>query len=300
MDTATLKTFITIADCGSFSQAADKLFLTQPAISKRIAQLEQELGTRLFDRIGRQTSLTQAGRLLHQRAQHILLEIEDSKREIANLSGEASGSLALGTSHHISLHRLPPVLRRYATQYPQVNLDIRFMDSETACYGVQTGALELAVITLPLEPAKEIRVKKIWTDPLCFVVGRSHPLARATGTGNNKSSSVKLADLLAQPAILPDEKTFTRQLLQRAIADAGEEVVKVSMSTNYLETIKMLVTVGLGWSLLPQTMLDDELVTLNVKGVRLKRELGAVWHAGRTLSNACKAMLETLDASKST
>jgi DNA-binding transcriptional LysR family regulator len=292
MDTVTLKTFITIADCGSFSQAADKLFLTQPAISKRIAQLEQELGTRLFDRIGRQTTLTEAGRILRQRAQQILLEIDDSKREIANLSGDVSGSLVLGTSHHISLHRLPPVLRSYVPQYPKVKLDIRFLDSEAACYGVQNGTLELAVITLPLEPAREIRVKKIWTDPLHIVVGHSHPLARS---GKNKSSSVKLADLLAHPAILPDERTFTRQLLQLAIADSGE-TIKVSMSTNYLETIKMLVTVGLGWSLLPETMLDKELVTLNVRNIRLKRELGAVWHAGRTLSNACKAMLETLAA----
>ena len=293
MDTATLKTFITIADCGSFSQAADKLFLTQPAISKRIALLEQELGTRLFDRIGRQTTLTQAGKILHQRAQHILLEIEDSKREIANLSDEVSGNLVLGTSHHISLHRLPPILRGYALQHPQVKLDIRFMDSETACHGVQTGALELAVITLPLEPAKEIRMKKIWTDPLHIVVGHNHPLA--AGSQNKASASIKLAEVLAHTAILPDEKTFTRQLLQRAIAGSGLEI-QVSMSTNYLETIKMLVTVGLGWSLLPETMLDDELVPLTVKGLRLKRELGAVWHAGRTLSNACTAMLESLKA----
>jgi len=295
VDTATLKTFITIAECGSFSQAADKLFLTQPAISKRIAQLEQELGTLLFDRIGRQSSLTQVGKILHQRAQQILLEIEDSKREIANLSSEVSGSLVFATSHHISLHRLPPVLRRYTAQYPQVNLDIRFLDSETACLGVQTGALELAVVTLPLEPAKGIRVTSLWTDPLHVVVGRGHPLANANRNGERPPAShaIKLTELLAHPAILPDEKTFTRQLLQRAIAGAE---LQVSMSTNYLETIRMLVKVGLGWSLLPETMLDRELVTLTAKGLRLKRELGAVWHAGRTLSNACEAMLKTLAA----
>ena len=116
MDTNSLRTFITTAELESFSLAAEQLYLTQPAISKRIAALEEELGAKLFDRIGRHVSLTEAGRTLLQRARIILQEVEDSRRLISNLSGTVSGRLSIGTSHHIGLHRLPPVLRRYSAE----------------------------------------------------------------------------------------------------------------------------------------------------------------------------------------
>lgn len=290
MDTSTLRTFITIAETGSFSQAGEKLYLTQPAISKRIATLEQELDTRLFDRIGRNTTLTQAGKILYDRARQIMLEIEDSRRAIANLTDNIAGQLIIGTSHHIGLYRLPPVLRSYVAAYPEVELDIRFMDSEAACRGVKTGELELAIVTLPLEASKDIQVKIIWPDPLDIVAGASHPLA-------GKNHPVTIQALLKHSAILPGQSTYTRQVLQRAIDKTGAEL-KVSMSTNYLETIKMLTSIGLGWSVLPQTMTGNDLVCIKVKGVKLKRQLGAVWHSSRTLSNAAQAMLKILETFK--
>ncbi|MDH5778224.1 MAG: LysR family transcriptional regulator, partial [Gammaproteobacteria bacterium] len=135
MDLNNLTTFVAVAETGSFSQTSEQLFLTQPAISKRIAALEDELGTSLFDRIGRSVSLTEAGQALLPRAHKILLEVEDSRRAISNLSGNISGKLSIGTSHHIGLHRLPPVLRQFNIAYPDVELDIHFMDSEEACRG---------------------------------------------------------------------------------------------------------------------------------------------------------------------
>lgn len=292
MDSATLKTFVTIADLGSFSLAAEQLHVTQPAISKRIASLEQELNTRLFDRIGRQTTLTEAGHILYQRARHILLELDDSRREIANLSQHISGKLIIATSHHIGLHRLPPVLKAYVAAYPDVELDIRFMDSEAACYAVQHGELELAIVTLPLEYSSEIKTKVVWHDPLSFVIGRAHALSKLVKTTNGKSS-VRLEDLMSHSAILPGETTFTRQLIDNALQQHALKL-NVSMSTNYLETIKMLVSVGLGWSVLPLSMVDKDLLAVNVRGIQLKRQLGVVWHGSRTLSNACHAMIRTV------
>ena len=152
MDTANLQTFIAAAELKSFSLAAEQLYLTQPAVSKRVATLEAELGTTLFDRIARRVSLTEAGRALLPRAKTILREIEDSRRLISNLTGTMAGQLNIGTSHHIGLHRLPPVLRQFSKSYPDVVLDLQFMDSEAACRAVQTGDLELGIVTLPLEP----------------------------------------------------------------------------------------------------------------------------------------------------
>ncbi len=289
MDTANLKTFIAAAELASFSHAAERLYLTQPAVSKRISALETELGARLFDRIGRRVSLTEAGRMLLPRAHRILAEIDDSRRQITNLSGEVGGRLSIGTSHHIGLHRLPPVLRAYTRAWPQVELDLRFMDSEAACRAVQTGQLELGIVTLPLTPLNDLDSQRIWNDPLRIVAGREHPLAA--------ERRISPAQLTAHAAILPAHGTYTRALLEQAMgAEAG--ALHVSMTTNYLETIKMLVSVGLGWSVLPQTMLSDELRALDIPALPLTRQLGVVHHRQRTLSNAARAMLRQLQASR--
>ena len=286
MDTATLRAFLTVAKTRSFSQAAVQLHLTQPAVSKRVAVLEAELNTRLFDRIGKQVTLTEAGQALLPRAQHILDEMADSRRALTNLSGKISGLLSIGTSHHIGLHRLPQVLRAFHIAYPDVELDLRFMDSEAACTAVARGELELGIVTLPLEPLKNLVMTPIWDDPLGVVVAPHHPLA--------KSQRVRPETLAQYPAVLPGQGTYTRAILERAFAPLGIQV-PLRMSTNYLETLKMLATVGLGWSVLPQAMVHGkELHVLKLQGVNLQRTLGMVRHRARTLSNAAQALVELL------
>src|SRR5699024_10601763 len=109
-----------------------QLHLTQPAVSKRIATLEDQLDARLFDRIGRRVTLTEAGRLLLPRARQILEMVDDSRRALSNLSGNVAGSLTMATSHHVGLHRLPPILKAYVRAHPEVRLDMRFLGSEEA------------------------------------------------------------------------------------------------------------------------------------------------------------------------
>ena len=283
MDVDALQAFVAVAATGSFSRAASRLFLTQPAVSKRIANLEREFGSALFDRVGRTISLTEAGRALLPRAEKLLLDIADVKRQIANLAGTVAGTLTMGTSHHIGLHRLPPVLNAFTTRYPDVRLDIRFMDSEVVCEGVARGELELGVVTLPLAPRESLRLDPLWADPLEFVVGRTHPLAGVAQPG--------LEQLLAHTAVLPAADTYTRAILRQALGPR-EAGLHVGPSTNYLETLKMLATAGLGWTLLPRTMLDEGLTALDVAGVRLSRNLGIATHHGHTLSNAARAMID--------
>ena len=287
MDTTNLQTFIVAAERESFSLAAEQLYLTQPAVSKRVATLEGELGATLFDRIGRRISLTEAGRELLPRARAILREIEDSRRLISNLSGRVGGRLSIGTSHHIGLHRLPPVLRQFSKAYPAVELELQFMDSEDACRAVLAGDLELGIVTLPLTPLADLHSEQIWPDPLDVVVSREHPLA--------DQSRINFAKLAEHPAILPSSGTYTRQLLEQSVNEVGGKL-KAGMTSNYLETIKMMVSVGLGWSVLPRSMLGNEIVSLNVRGIKLARQLGVVRHQSRTLSNAASVMIDTLHA----
>ena len=114
MDIQSIRSFLKVNETGSFSRAAEALFITQPAISKRIASLEQSLGTALFDRIGKSVQLTAAGQALLPTYRRILEEIDESHRIISNLRETTSGHLKLATSHHIGLHRLPPVLKKFS------------------------------------------------------------------------------------------------------------------------------------------------------------------------------------------
>lgn len=255
MDTQSLQAFMAVAESGSFSGAAERLFLTQPAVSKRIAVLEQQLGARLFDRVGRRIRLTEAGEALLPRARKVLQELEDMGRAINNLTGEVSGTLRIGTSHHIGLHRLPPVLRRFSREYPQVRLDIHFIDSEEAWEAVLHGDLEMGVVTLPPQPDTRLHSQVIWDDPLVFMCAPEHPLAR--------QADLTLETLTRFSAILPSPVTFTRRIVERLFQEHGL-ALNISMSTNYLETIHMMVSIGLGWSVLPATMLDQSVIELAV------------------------------------
>ncbi|MGP9798097.1 LysR family transcriptional regulator [Halomonas sp. 86] len=291
MDTQSLQAFLAVAETQSFSRAAEQLYLTQPAVSKRIATLESLVGTRLFDRIGRRISLTEAGHLLLPQAKRILLAVEDSRRALANLSGQVGGRLTLATSHHIGLHRLPPVLKNYTQRHPEVELDLHFLDSEFAYQGVQDGTLEMAVVTLAPHPVEQLNVVNLWHDRLCFVCAPDHPLAQA--------ATLSLEALCHYKCVLPSAKTFTRTLIEQRFAKAGLSL-QVSMATNYLETLKMMCSVGLGWSLLPEGMINSELVELKIDTPPIYRPLGYLVHTNRTLSNAAIKMIEALEATKTT
>jgi DNA-binding transcriptional LysR family regulator len=287
MDTQLLSAFLAVAETSSFSVPAERLHVTQPAISKRIAALEEQLGARLFDRIGRHVSLTESGRRLLPRAQRILRDIEDTERVIRDLSGSVSGPLAIATSHHIGLHRLPPVLREFSRRHPEVRLEIEFMDSEKAHDAVAQGNLEFAVITLaPAGSAPRLEAREVWPDPLSVMVARDHPLAG--------HARVSIGELAQHPAVLPGPGTYTGQILQQ-LFDASGVRLEVSMSTNYLETLRMLAAIGLGWSVLPDSMRTEELVALELTEARLARSLGYVYHRDRTLSNAARAFIALLN-----
>ena len=284
MDIQSIQAFLAVSASGSFSRAADSLFLTQPAISKRIQALEHALDIALYDRIGKSVRLTEAGRALLPSCRRIIDEIEESRRIVSNLRQTTSGVLRLATSHHIGLHRLPPVLREFSGRYPEVELKLAFMDSELACQQIINGEIELAIITLPDEDDQRLEMKPVWHDPLCTVVSRQHALAAARRPSMNQ--------LLDHMAILPSPGTYTRQLIDDALG--LEESVHTLLETHYLETIKAMVQAGLGWSMLPSSMLDDSLAALDLRQGRATRQLGTVVHSMRTKSNAANAMLSLL------
>lgn len=281
-----LQAFLAVAESQSFSRAASRLHLTQPAVSKRVQALEAALGARLFDRVGKQVYLTDAGRTLQPRAESLLRQAQDTQRLLQELDDQVSGSLGLVTSHHVGLHRLAPVLRAFTRRYPDVQLDIRFEDSEAAHDLIRRAESEIAVVTLNPAGTGELSATPLWHDPLCFTVAEDHPLARA-------GHPLGYAELAASRPVLPGLGTFTGRIVTDAFAAAGIEL-RPNLATNYLETIAMLVGIGLGWSVLPRTMIRAPLVELATAVPPLSRTLGFVTHPRRTLSNAARAFRDVL------
>ncbi|MBT3797613.1 MAG: LysR family transcriptional regulator [Porticoccaceae bacterium] len=285
MDKHNLNAFIAVAKTKSFSSAAEILHVTQSTISKRIALLETTMGQKLFDRIARQVSVTPAGAELLPRAKHMVQEYQNAIQAINDLAGNTSGILRLAISHHLGLHRLPPLLKTYAQEHPDVILDIEFMDSEKAYEQVLQGHSEVAVITLALEQHYNITRNKIWNDCLRFVCAQDHPLS--------KVQEPRLAHLAEYPVILPGLNTYTGRIVQN-LFQAEDIRLKSPMSTNYLETISTMVEVGLGWSVLPETLVKN-LHVIPISGCHIQRELGYIHHTKKTLSNSAKAFIALIN-----
>ena len=280
MDSQDLRLFLAVAEQGSFSAAAESVHLTQPAVSKRIARLESQLDARLFDRFARTVQLTEAGRLLLPRAREILREFENLSQGIRSLQGSVAGTLSIAISHHLGLHRLPVYLQRFSEEYPAVELDVTFTDSEKAYEGVLQGRYELAAITLAPQEHPRIAATAIWDDRLRFVCGRRHALAHA--------EMGSLQTLSAHPCLLPALNTYTGRIV-KTLFDRERLMLRPILQTNYLETLARMTEIGLGWSVLPETLIDEyDLVPVPVP-LHLRRQLGVIHHRERSLSMAGKA-----------
>ncbi|MBT5558661.1 MAG: LysR family transcriptional regulator [Proteobacteria bacterium] len=294
MDNQSLQTFLTLAEQRSFSRTADAMFITQPAVSKRIAALENELGSRLFDRIGREIRLTEAGQRLLPRAQQILLSIDEAKTEIDNIDGNIAGHLRIGVSHHIGLHRLPPILKEFSVHHPGVELNLEFLYSEEAAIKIQHGELDFAIATLAEQSTntlnRDIHSTPIWRDPLGFVCATDHPLV-------TKSKKIDINQLASYPGLLPASTTITYGLVEE-ILKPYFQLNKLATPTDNLESLKMMVSAGLGWSALPLTMLDEDLQLLDLP--QPIRNLGIMRHNRRTLPNAAKAMISLIKSNADT
>ncbi len=285
-----LSYFTKVAETKSITRAAEELLVTQPAVSKQIRALEDELGERLFDRIGKKVFLTRAGEVLYAHAEKILRSVREAATAVKDLSTECSGALVIGASDHISLHRLPDVLKAYITSHPRVDLKLRCHRSETVLDMVGRNLVDIGVITLP-QTVDNIISKVVWNDPMSLVFPRGHSLEGL--------KSIRLRDTSGYGMILPETGAATRKTINEAFA-RKKLAPKVNMEVAYIETIKVLVKVGLGISILPDTAVEDEvragnLIRRTVADARFSRNLGAVYRKDKFLSRPAKEFLKLLD-----
>lgn len=296
MEIRSLRTFLAVLETGSFRAAAERLGVTQPAISQTIANLEDELSCRLFDRRRRGITPTFEGERLAEMARPVVGEFDELPTRFDRVRGEVRGRLEIGTTDVASIYVLPKVYRAFRSRYPQVDLSVRVEGTAPLLDQLHRAAIELAIITLSAgdrdaDVPPPFRAEPLFREQLDFLVARQHPFA--------KRRRVTLEDLASEPLITFKPDSITRQAVDSVFREAGLEP-RIGMEMSSPEAIKKLVGVGLGLGVLPYRSVAAEvragsLRTLRVEGVDLQRVLGIVRDAGRSPSPAAAAFLDLLE-----
>jgi len=278
VDTNSIKAFIAVAESMSVTKASKKLFLTQPAVSRRIATLEEQLGVRLFDRVNKKMFLTLPGSKLLPRCKQIMDDIDFAAREASHLGSKVMGHLTIGMSHHVSLYRAPNNLKRYQDLYPDVELDLNFLTSEEAIDLVARGKLEIALVTLPPKSITNLTFTPIWRDELCIAI-----------PDNPEYREASLEELATKPVILPHDSSTTRKNIDTVFSEYNLSFAHITETSNF-EVISKMIETGLGWSVLPTHMMNQSIVSRFTDIFSATRVQGVVSHSHRQLSLASEAL----------
>lgn len=285
MDFNQLITFLEVAELGNFSRAADKVLRSQPAVSAQIRQLEEEYGTKLFDRTKKSVTLTPAGELLLDYVRRMLALRDESLRTIADSDPEIRGVLSIGANETTFLYVLPKVLARYHQQYPKVRITVYRNFSHKVLEKVEDDEVELGVVTTPVK-SESLAVVPIFKDRLVWIVSADSALAA--------KKRVTL-DELAQEDLILHRMGSLRRLLEKQLRPFRPQL-KVTMELTSAEMVKKFVAAGLGASMISEMFVkedvkDKKIAILQTDGEAQYRELGLVYHEGRSLSRPAQAFV---------
>lgn len=287
MDFEQLRTFLQVARLKSFSRAAEKLGMTQPAISAQIRSLEKEMGARLFDREGGKVTFTAAGRLFEPFAEHSLQCQSHISLAVNELYRSARGEVSLSTSEATSLYVLPPVLAQYKRHYTRVNLNVVRAEHSRSLESVLSRGVDFAVISTPVKDPR-LTIHVLHRDEIVLAVPPTHALAR--------QEVIRFDDLLQHPMLLLKQGRQRKQI--NNVFHAHDAHPRIAMEVDSSELLKRLICAELGIGFLPRAnVLDDAhaglLKIVEVEDMHLRRELALVYRKDSTLTHAASAFLET-------
>ena len=278
---------------GSFKKAADSLYVTQPAVSLQIQNLEKQLEICLFDRGGRKAQLTEAGEVLIKYCETLLNQCQEACRAIDDLQNLKGGSLLVGASQTTGTYLMPRMIGLFRQKYPEVAVQLQIHSTRRTGWSVANGQLDLAIIggELPSDLNELLDVIPYARDELALVIPPNHQLA--------KMKELSKEDLYRLNFVTLDSQSTTRKVLDKLLANAGLDVqrIQIEMELNSLEAIKNAVQSGLGVAMLPVVSIEREIAagTLhkpNVIDLEVRRQLKLIKHPARYCSRAAEAFLK--------
>jgi LysR family nitrogen assimilation transcriptional regulator len=294
MDVSQLRTLICVAELGSLSKAADRLCTAQPALSRHVHLLEEELGTRLFDRHGRGMIITEQGRVILKHAQRIMAGFDELRSSVADENSTLPGRISIGMPPTVSEILAVPLITSIRKTHPDAICRIVSAYSLYLLDWVHRGEINIAILYDPQA------LRSLKSEPLIeeefFVVSPS-------GSALRLQTPFEFGDLRGKPLILPSRDHSLRQIIERAADDCGIDLDVRTEADSY-STLKQLVLHGWGWTILPLAAIQADIVASRLCAAPLvnpgsKRVLELCMPPDRPVSRLTSAVRETLVATVS-
>jgi DNA-binding transcriptional LysR family regulator len=289
MDTRQLAAFCAVVEKSSFSQAAERLGVTQPAVSLQVRALEERLGQTLLDRSGRRVEPTEAGLRLYRSAQRMLALEEQLFDEVAAESGELQGTLAIAASTGPGAHLVPLLLCEFQRDHPELHVALSIWDTQTVSEKVARRELELGVVGA-LRRNRSLEFEPLVRDEIVLAVPPAHPAA---------GGSVTVDDLRDETVIAMQEGAGVRQVVDEELRRAGLRVRELEprLELGLQESVKSAVAAGFGVTFISRTAIEGELAAgtlamARVAGLEPARQIYVVRAKGRPPTRAAEAFLE--------
>jgi LysR family hydrogen peroxide-inducible transcriptional activator len=289
MELHQLRYFCAVAEAGSFSRAAEQSHVSQPSLSQQIMKLEDELGARLFDRLGRSVRLTETGQTFLPRARAVLRELEAARGDVAEQKDSVAGSVTIGVIPTVAPYYLPQRLTRFSRKYPQVQLTVVEEITPALLELLRASKVDLAVLALPIR-GHEFESFPLLTEPLFAALPRDHNLA--------KRRSLSLKDLRSQPFLLLRDGHCFRDTAVAA-CDRARLHPQIVFESGQFSSLLSMVGAGMGVSIVPEMAIDkkSQCRFVRIDDSAAERTIGTVVLRGRSLSRAHHAFLSHLRAS---
>jgi DNA-binding transcriptional LysR family regulator len=288
MDTRQLQAFCAVVEKKSFSQAAEQLGVTQPAVSLQVRALEQRLGQSLLDRSGRRVEPTEAGRRLYRSAQRMLALEEQLLDEVSADDGQLTGTLAIGASTGPGAHLVPLLLCEFQREHPDLNVALSIWDTQTVIDRVVDRQLELGVVGA-LRRHRSLEFEPLVRDEIVLAVPPDHDAAGGT---------ISLDELKEETLIVMQEGAGVRQVVEEELRRAGLRLrgVEPKLELGLQESVKSAVAAGYGVAFISRTAIEGELAAgrlaaAQVEGVEPARQIYIVRARGRSATRAAEAFL---------
>ena len=287
MDVRGLEVFLSVAKHLNFTRAGEEVHLSQPSVSVRIRQLERDLGSKLFEQLGKRIALTEAGQLLLPYALRVMAAMDDALHAIDELKGLERGSVRIGASTTPGMYLIPRTIAQFKQQYPKIDVHLAVRDTRQIEEGVIRNEFDFGFVGGHLA-GDEVDVLPWIIDHLVLVVPSNHVLARKT--------LVKVADLRKERFILREPGSATRAAVVNHLQKSDLKVETV-MEMENPESVKKAVQSGLGIAFISKFAVETELkakslVAVRVKGLDINRELKIVYRKDKHLGRAAQTFIE--------
>jgi DNA-binding transcriptional LysR family regulator len=286
MDLTLMRSFLAVAESGSITEAAERIGITQPALSRRLQQLEDHLGVDLLVRGRKGAVLTEIGRLVQFEAQGIVARYEQMRETVSSHQRLEGGTVRIGGGATAVSFILPEAIAAFQAAHPQVRFHMREAGSSEIAGDVAAGHLELGVVTLPVRD-RELDVTPLTTDRIVLVARQDHPLARRR--------RVRIQDLADQAFVAFEAGSALRQIIDGKLRDAGVEVNVVMELRSIPAILRMVATTG-NLAFISRLGMPQQagIVEVEVTGLRIERRLAVVARRAAVLSPAAAAFSQRL------